>query len=144
MVSIQRLEPRLRTGGPVILDGANGTELEHLGARMDQEVWCARALVDCPDMVHQVHRRYIDAGADVITTNSSTVTREAMQTLRAGRTLRRLESALGAYCPRGARLVFACGINRRGGIGQQLRSVRPTRPGNDVRSLSRSGRDSGQ
>ncbi|MDE0418925.1 MAG: homocysteine S-methyltransferase family protein [bacterium] len=79
MAQVQRLETRLRTGGPVVLDGAIGTELERLGARMDQEVWCARALADSPDMVHEVHRRYIDAGADVITTNSFSATREAMQ-----------------------------------------------------------------
>ena len=79
MAQVERLETRLRTGGPVILDGAIGTELERLGARMDQEVWCARALADSPDMVHQVHRRYIDAGADVITTNSFSATREAMR-----------------------------------------------------------------
>ena len=79
MLSIQRLQARLRTGGPVILDGANGTELERLGARMDQDLWCARALADCPDVVHHVHRRYLDAGADVITTNSFSATREAMQ-----------------------------------------------------------------
>ena len=54
----------------MVLDGGNGTELERLGVRMDQEVWCARALVDFPEIVHQVHRRYIDAGADVITANS--------------------------------------------------------------------------
>ena len=63
----------------MILDGANGTELERLGARMDQDLWCARALADCPDLVHEVHRRYVDAGADVITTNSYSATREAMQ-----------------------------------------------------------------
>ena len=63
----------------MILDGANGTELERLGARMDQDLWCARALADCPDLVHEVHRRYIDAGADVITTNSYSATREAMR-----------------------------------------------------------------
>ena len=79
MAAIQRLETRLLTGGPVVLDGANGTELERLGARMDQNLWCARALAERPDLVHQVHRRYIDAGADVITTNSFSATREAMQ-----------------------------------------------------------------
>ena len=79
MGPFQRLELRLQAGGPVILDGANGTELERLGARMDQDLWCARALADCPDLVHEVHRRYIDAGADVITTNSYSATREAMQ-----------------------------------------------------------------
>ena len=79
MTSMQRLETRLQSGGPVILDGANGTELERLSVPMDQDVWCARALADRPDMVHRVHRRFIDAGADVITTNSYSATREAMQ-----------------------------------------------------------------
>ena len=63
----------------MILDGANGSELERLGARMDQSLWCARALADAPDLVRRVHRRYIDAGADIITTNSFSATREAMQ-----------------------------------------------------------------
>ena len=63
----------------MILDGANGTELERMGVRMDQDLWCARALADCPETVHRVHRRYIDAGADVITTNSFSATREAMR-----------------------------------------------------------------
>ena len=79
MGPFQRLEARLRSGGPVILDGANGTELERLGAPMDQNLWCARVLADRPDLVHRVHRRYVDAGADVITTNSFSATREAMQ-----------------------------------------------------------------
>ena len=79
MGAIERVEARLEGGGPVILDGAVGTELERLGACMDEDVWCARAIADRPDAVHEVHRRYIDAGADVITTNSYSATREAMQ-----------------------------------------------------------------
>ena len=79
MKPIEQLEARLQAGLPVILDGANGTELERLGARMDHSLWCARALVEHPDIVHEVHRRYIEAGADVITTNSFSATREAMQ-----------------------------------------------------------------
>ena len=79
MGAFERLEARLEAGGAVILDGAIGTELERLGARMDQGVWCARALAESPDLVHEVHRRYLDAGADVITANSYSATREAMQ-----------------------------------------------------------------
>ena len=79
MGAFERIEARIEAGGPVILDGAIGTELERLGARMDQGVWCARALADSPELVHEVHRRYIEAGADVITTNSYSATREAMQ-----------------------------------------------------------------
>ena len=79
MGAFQRIEERLEAGGPVILDGAIGTKLERLGAHMDQGVWCARALADSPDMVHEVHRCYLDAGADVITANSYSATRETMQ-----------------------------------------------------------------
>ena len=81
MTPIERLEVRARAGEPIILDGANGSELQRLGARMDDGLWCARALEDAPGLVHEVHRRYIDAGADVITTNSFSATREAMQRL---------------------------------------------------------------
>ena len=35
MASAQRLEARIQSGEPIVLDGANGTELERLGARMD-------------------------------------------------------------------------------------------------------------
>ena len=68
----------------MIPDGANGTELERLGARMDQDLWCARALADCPDLVHEVHRRYIDAGTDVIMMHSvRDVTEDAVKVMRA-------------------------------------------------------------
>ena len=63
----------------MIPDGAIGTELERLGARMDRGVWCVRALADSPELVPEVHRRYIEAGADIITTNSYSATREALQ-----------------------------------------------------------------
>ena len=63
----------------MILDGANGTELERLGPGWTRGVWCARALADRPNMVDEVHCHYLDAGADVITANSYSATREAMQ-----------------------------------------------------------------
>lgn len=84
MADVGQLEARLRAGGLVILDGANGTELERLGATMDQGVWCAKAMADHPDIVRDVHRRYIDAGADVITTNTFSSTREALNSYGLG------------------------------------------------------------
>ena len=83
----------------MVLDGAIGTELERLGARMDQEVWCARAVAERPDLVHEVHRRYLDAGADVITTNSYSATRGAMQ--RDG-----LDAHFGDWNRRAARIAL--------------------------------------
>jgi len=44
-----------------------------LGAPFRQPEWSAFALMEAPDYVTKVHRRYVDAGADVITTNSYAV-----------------------------------------------------------------------
>lgn len=63
---LQRLaEPQL-----IILDGATGTELERRGADTSTPIWSAMALLDAPELVEHVHRDYLDAGAEVIITNT--------------------------------------------------------------------------
>ena len=37
---------------------------------MDKDLWCGKCSVDNPELVKKVHENYIDAGADVITTNT--------------------------------------------------------------------------
>ncbi|WP_366180137.1 homocysteine S-methyltransferase [Actinomyces timonensis] len=56
--------------GPLILDGAMGTELDARGVPTAQELWSALALVTAPAAVAAVHDSYLRAGARVITTNS--------------------------------------------------------------------------
>jgi len=53
-----------------ILDGGMSRELIRLGAELRQPEWSALALMETPNIVRQVHADFIDAGADVITTNS--------------------------------------------------------------------------
>ncbi|MCA9938865.1 MAG: homocysteine S-methyltransferase family protein, partial [Anaerolineales bacterium] len=54
--------------GPLLLDGAMGTMLHARGAHIGQ---CFDALSrDNPALVAEIHRLYIDAGADMIETNS--------------------------------------------------------------------------
>lgn len=53
-----------------ILDGGMSRELLRLGAELKQPEWSALALMNSPDIVRQVHAEFIEAGADVITTNS--------------------------------------------------------------------------
>lgn len=55
---------------PILLDGAMGTELQRRGARMDAPLWSAHALVDAPALVREIHRDYLRAGAQVVTTNT--------------------------------------------------------------------------
>jgi len=56
-----------------LLDGGTGRELMRMGAPFRQPEWSALALMESPHSVSEVHRRYVVAGADVITTNSYAV-----------------------------------------------------------------------
>ncbi|MDE0725249.1 MAG: homocysteine S-methyltransferase family protein [Alphaproteobacteria bacterium] len=63
-------ERHLKAGGVVILDGGTGTELERRGVAMDSGAWCGPASLQNTDVLVNIHGDYIDAGADVITTNT--------------------------------------------------------------------------
>ena len=53
-----------------ILDGGMGRELHRMGAPFKQPEWSALALMLAPGTVSKAHQRFVDAGAQVITTNS--------------------------------------------------------------------------
>lgn len=53
-----------------ILDGALATELERDGCDLDDPLWSAKILLDAPERVVAVHRRHVEAGADILTTAS--------------------------------------------------------------------------
>jgi S-methylmethionine-dependent homocysteine/selenocysteine methylase len=64
----------LARGEPVILDGGNATELERSQAgrlgTSDRGLWGTGALYHAPYAVLEVHRRYVAAGSDVVSTNT--------------------------------------------------------------------------
>lgn len=84
-----------------LLDGATGTELRARGAQVPSHrdsIWSALALIEAPETVVDVHRAYIDAGADVITANNYAVTppllaREGLERRLDELTLRAVELA---------------------------------------------------
>lgn len=53
-----------------ILDGGLATELERDGCVLDDPLWSAKILMDAPERVFAVHRRFVQAGADILTTAS--------------------------------------------------------------------------
>ena len=55
---------------PTILDGGMGQELIHRGAPRSPELWSAWAMLEDPDLVTGVHADYVEAGCDILTTNS--------------------------------------------------------------------------
>jgi S-methylmethionine-dependent homocysteine/selenocysteine methylase/SAM-dependent methyltransferase len=72
---VQRLLAEQRC---VILDGATATEVGTLApspeAQRDEALWGTWALLRAPEAVLDVHRRYVDVGCDVISTNTWGIT----------------------------------------------------------------------
>ncbi len=55
---------------PIILDGAMGSLLQQHGVPRDKHLWMSLSNITHPDTVIELHKQYIDAGADIITTNT--------------------------------------------------------------------------
>ena len=70
MAAMQPFLLRLADARPILLDGAMGTELERRGADTSTPLWSAQALLDQPELVEQIHRDYLAAGAEVLITNT--------------------------------------------------------------------------
>ncbi len=84
MAGYQKLEERLNAGDVIILDGAIGTELQAMGAPMDEQSWAGTPNLTHPNTVLQMHINYIRAGADVITTNTYSTARHNLEPLGHG------------------------------------------------------------
>ena len=61
---------RARSNGIVVLDGGMGGEIQRRIPGAGHGVWSAKALLEQPEMVVDIHRNYIAVGATVITTNT--------------------------------------------------------------------------
>lgn len=72
----------LASQGFVVLDGGLATALEAQGHVLDTDLWSARLILDAPDAVRSVHRGYLAAGADCITSAGYQATLEGFR--RAG------------------------------------------------------------
>jgi S-methylmethionine-dependent homocysteine/selenocysteine methylase len=82
----------------LLLDGATGTELDRRGVDISLPLWSARALIDAPDVVGDIHRDYLAAGADAVTaatfrTHRRTLTKAGLGDQAAALTRRAVEIA---------------------------------------------------
>ena len=62
-------------GKPILLDGGMGQEIVNRGGKGGYGEWAVAALYENPELVYEIHRDYIRAGADVITTDTYGTTR---------------------------------------------------------------------
>ena len=59
-----------RISRPLILDGAMGSLLQQKGVKPHKDLWMSIANITHPELVIELHKEYINAGADIITTNT--------------------------------------------------------------------------
>ena len=78
------LKQHAENGGTILLDGAIGTQLQRLGVPMDNTAWAATALASHPQVVLQMHQQYLEAGADIITTNTFSSARHNLEPIGLG------------------------------------------------------------
>jgi S-methylmethionine-dependent homocysteine/selenocysteine methylase len=86
------LETRLRNGPPLLLDGALGTELERRGIVCDLPLWSTQALLDCPELLSDIHTAYARAGADILTANTFRTQRSTLAKVDIGERAQELTS----------------------------------------------------
>ena len=62
------IEAILAEQDAIVLDGGLATELESMGCDLSDRLWSARVLLEAPDRLADVARRYLVAGADCVAT----------------------------------------------------------------------------
>ena len=71
---------KLQTNQIIILDGGTGTEIQRLGGEMST-AWGAVANIKSPEVVIKVHESHINAGCDIVTTNTFATCRHALESI---------------------------------------------------------------
>jgi homocysteine S-methyltransferase len=94
---------RLADPRPILLDGATGTELERRGVDASTPIWSGMALLDAPQLIEQIHRDYLDAGAEVIITNTFRTHRRNLEKIGMGDEAARLTTLAVAIAQKAVR-----------------------------------------
>ena len=105
----------LRSSAPVLLDGGMGTMLQGRGLKAGEHP--ELAALEHPDWLFDIHRSYVDAGSNIISTNTFGANREKLA--RTGRSVEEVVAASVAVARRAAdgRALVALDV---GPIGQLL------------------------
>ena len=70
MTRYAEMMARMAAGECILIDGATGTEAERRGVPQLDNAWNGGGALSHPDIVRQVHLDYLEAGAEVIISNS--------------------------------------------------------------------------
>lgn len=77
-MTAETLREKLKTGETVLMDGAMGTEILRRDVATTLPLWSAEALFSSPEVIQKIHEDYIEAGAEIIITNTFSTTERVL------------------------------------------------------------------
>ena len=77
MSNFEKLRDRLAAGETILMDGGMGSEFERRGLATPV-TWSAGPMLTHPELVREIHQEYIEAGAEIIITNTFSTGRDVL------------------------------------------------------------------
>ena len=77
MSNFEELQRRLEAGETILMDGGMGSEFDRRGLTTPT-TWSGGPMITHPDLVRDVHQDYIEAGAEIIITNTFSTGRDVL------------------------------------------------------------------
>ena len=78
MNNFEKLQGRLAAGETILMDGGMGSEIERRGLA-SPTTWSGGPMLTHPELVREIHQEYIEAGAEVIITNTFGTGRDMLE-----------------------------------------------------------------
>ena len=78
MSNFEKLQRRLTAGETVLMDGGMGSEFDRRGLTT-RETWSGGPMLSHPELVRDIHQEYIEAGAEIIITNTFSTGRDVLE-----------------------------------------------------------------
>ena len=75
----QNLINRMQTGERILIDAATGTEVERRGVPKLEHAWNGGGTGTHPEIIRQIHADYIQAGAEIVISNTFATARHVLQ-----------------------------------------------------------------
>ena len=78
MSNFEKLQGRLAAGETILMDGGMGSELGRRGLA-SPSTWSGDPMLTHPELVRDIHQEYIEAGAEIIITNTFSTGRDMLE-----------------------------------------------------------------
>lgn len=78
MSNFEKMQARIAAGETILMDGGMGSEFERRGLA-SPTVWSGGPMLTNPGLVRRIHEEYIEAGAEIIITNTFASGRDSLE-----------------------------------------------------------------